>query len=192
MLDCLCWRNKIPQTGLLRQQTFIFSHLGGQKSEVRCQHGWSLVRTLSGFQIATFLLDAHMAFPYICTLRWRVGSLAFFCKAANPFGASLMTQMVKNLPTVQRPGFNPGVGKIPWRRKWQPTPLFLPGEFQGQRSLAAAVHGVAKSWDTTERLTLCTPPVLLDLDPTFMMPCNQDYLLKAWSPNSHRGITAAT
>ena len=32
-----------------------------------------------------------------------------------------------------------------WRRKWQPTPVFLPGESQGQGSLGAAVHGVAKS-----------------------------------------------
>ena len=31
--------------------------------------------------------------------------------------------------------FNPWVGKIPWRRKWQPTPVLLPGEFQGQRNL---------------------------------------------------------
>ena len=32
-------------------------------------------------------------------------------------------------------GFNPWVGKIPWRRKWQPTVVFLPGESLGQRSL---------------------------------------------------------
>ena len=42
-------------------------------------------------------------------------------------------------PTCQhkrhrRLGFNPWVGKIPWRRKWQPTPAFLPGESHGQRS----------------------------------------------------------
>ena len=41
--------------------------------------------------------------------------------------------MVKNLPV--RYGFNPWVRKMPWRRKWQPTPVFLPGEFHGQRSL---------------------------------------------------------
>ena len=35
----------------------------------------------------------------------------------------------------RRPGFNPWVGKIPWRRKWQPMPVFLPGESYGQRSL---------------------------------------------------------
>ena len=34
-----------------------------------------------------------------------------------------------------RPGFNPWVGKISWRRKWQPAPVFLPGKSHGQRSL---------------------------------------------------------
>ena len=36
-----------------------------------------------------------------------------------------------------------------WRRKWQPTPVFLPGESQGRGSLVAAIYGVAQS-DTTE------------------------------------------
>ena len=36
----------------------------------------------------------------------------------------------------KRCGFNPRVGKIPWRRAWQPTPIFLPGESRGQRGLA--------------------------------------------------------
>ena len=44
---------------------------------------------------------------------------------------------VKNLPAMQetRGGFNPWVRKIIWRRAWQPTPVFLPGESHGQRSL---------------------------------------------------------
>ena len=42
--------------------------------------------------------------------------------------ASLMTQTVKNLPAMQRPGYNPWIGKIHWRRPWQPTLTFLPGE----------------------------------------------------------------
>ena len=45
-------------------------------------------------------------------------------------------QMVKNLPTVRETVFNPWVGKFPWKRKWQPTPVFLPGEFHGQRCLS--------------------------------------------------------
>ena len=38
--------------------------------------------------------------------------------------------------TSRRCGFHPWVKKIPWRRKWQSTPVFLPGEFHGLRSLA--------------------------------------------------------
>ena len=36
----------------------------------------------------------------------------------------------------KRPSFGPWFGKIPWRKKWQPAPVFLPGESHGQRSLA--------------------------------------------------------
>ena len=36
--------------------------------------------------------------------------------------------MVKNPLAMQETGFNPWVGKIPWRRAWQPTPVFWPGE----------------------------------------------------------------
>ena len=55
-------------------------------------------------------------------------------------------QLVENLPAMQETWFDSWVGKIPWRRKQQPTPVFLPGESHGQRSLAATVHRVAKSW----------------------------------------------
>ena len=43
--------------------------------------------------------------------------------------------MVKNQPEMQERQFNPWVGKIPRRRAWQPTPVFLPRKSQGQRSL---------------------------------------------------------
>ena len=50
----------------------------------------------------------------------------------------------------KRHGFNPWVGKIPLRRKWQPTPIFLPGEFHGQRSLAGYSSWGCKELDTTK------------------------------------------
>ena len=53
--------------------------------------------------------------------------------------------------------FNPWVANIPWRRAWKPTPVFLPGESHGQRSLVGTVHGVAKS-DTTEGLINTAQP----------------------------------
>ena len=50
-----------------------------------------------------------------------------------------------------RPGFDPWVGKIPWRRKWLSTPVFLSGGFQGQRSLASYkpwLERVGQDWAT--------------------------------------------
>ena len=61
--------------------------------------------------------------------------------------------MVKNLPACWRPRFNPWVGKIPWGRKWQPTPVFLPGESHGGRSLVGYSPWGRKELVTTERLT---------------------------------------
>ena len=47
--------------------------------------------------------------------------------------SSLVAHTVKNLPPVWESGFDPWVGKIPWRRERQPTPVFLPGESHGPR-----------------------------------------------------------
>ena len=62
--------------------------------------------------------------------------------------------VVKNLPanagnTGDR-GFNPWVGEIPWRKKWQPTPVFLPGEFHGERILEGYNPWDHKESDMTE------------------------------------------
>ena len=45
--------------------------------------------------------------------------------------ASLVAQMVKNLPAMQETWVHPWIGKIPWRREQIPTPVFWPGEFHG-------------------------------------------------------------
>ena len=52
-----------------------------------------------------------------------------------------------------RPGFHPWVGKIPWRRSWQPTLVFLPEESHGQRSLVGCRPWGLKESDTTEQLS---------------------------------------
>ena len=54
----------------------------------------------------------------------------------------------------RKDGFDPWVGKIPWRREWQPTPVFLPGEVHGQRNLVGYSPLDHKESDTTEGLTL--------------------------------------
>ena len=55
---------------------------------------------------------------------------------------------------MQRPSFDPWVGKIPWRRKWLPTPVCLPGESHGLRSLVVYSPWGHKESDTTEQLVL--------------------------------------
>ena len=62
--------------------------------------------------------------------------------------------MVKNLPAMQElkemQGFSPWVRKIPWRRKWQPNPVFLLGECYGQRGLRGYSSWGHKKSDMTE------------------------------------------
>ena len=44
-----------------------------------------------------------------------------------------MVKTACNAGDGRRQGFDPWIGQIPWRKKWQPTPVLLPGEFHGQR-----------------------------------------------------------
>ena len=93
----------------------------------------------------------------------------------DPSWASLIAQLVKNPPATQETlvqflgqevplekgyatrssilGFNIWVGKIPWRRTWQTTPGFLPGESHGLRSLVGYSPWGHKESHTTERLS---------------------------------------
>ena len=58
-----------------------------------------------------------------------------------------------------RPGFNPWIRKIPWRRKWQPTPVLLSGKSHGWRSLVGYSPWGRKELDTTERLQFQFPSI---------------------------------
>ena len=55
----------------------------------------------------------------------------------------------------RRHGFNPCLRKIPWRNKWQPTPVFLPGKFHRQRSLAGCCPWGRKELDMSEQVSSC-------------------------------------
>ena len=54
----------------------------------------------------------------------------------------------------RRTRFEPWIGKIPWRRKWQPTPVFLPGKIHGQRSQVGYSPWGLKESDMTEQLNM--------------------------------------
>ena len=65
-----------------------------------------------------------------------------------------MIQTVKNPPAMQEIGVRSLGWEDPWRREWQPTPVFLAGEFHGQGSLAGYSPWGHKQSDRTEQLTL--------------------------------------
>ena len=58
-------------------------------------------------------------------------------------------QQQQNQPIMQETGFDPWIGKIPWRREWLPIPVFLPGEFYGQGSLVGYSPWGPKELNTT-------------------------------------------
>ena len=62
----------------------------------------------------------------------------------------LVAQIVKNLPAMQETRVHPLVGKIPWRRQWQSSPIFLLEKSYGQRNLAGYYPKGCKESGTTE------------------------------------------
>ena len=74
----------------------------------------------------------------------------------------------------RRPGFDPWIGKIPWRRKLQPTPAFLPGEFHEQRNLAGYSPWGRRESDTTKRSTLYRKEAV-DMDVVWGIFFNRSY-----------------
>jgi len=89
----------------------------------------------------------------------------------------------------RRPRFNPWVGKMPWRREWQPTPVFLPEKFHGQRSLEGYSPWGSKESDTTERLSLSSHPSSLEvLIYRVILPDNNRFSLFCWGLQEAGGL----
>ena len=96
------------------------------------------MRYVSPYSFFCVLSDT-MCFRMPCP--WNRKSKLFAESSSFPGGSNgkesaCQKKKKKNLPAIRETGFNPWVRKILWRRERQSTPAFLPGEFQGQRSLA--------------------------------------------------------
>ena len=101
-----------------------------------------------------------------------VSLLSFSIPCSAKIGLPSVT-VVNNLPAnaqeARDVGLIPGSGRFPWRRKWQPTPVFLPGKFHGQRSLVGYNPRGHKEPDTTEHTHCCSfaqsgPPLCNPMD----------------------------
>ena len=99
------------------------------KDTCDCIWGWS--RWYSVISISRSFTRSHLQRPFF---HIQIGHTYRF-QELGPNWASLMVQMVRKPPRMLETEFDPWFGKIRWRREWLPTPIFLSGEFHGQRSL---------------------------------------------------------
>ena len=86
--------------------------------------------------------------PGLILVSWRFSTLLIL-------DSCLLLSGKESACQSKRLGFNPSVRKLPWRRKWQPTPVFLPGKSHGQRNLVGYSPQGRKESDTTEHTHTC-------------------------------------
>ena len=119
-----------------------------------------LTRHLACFQVSAIMNKSSI---YICVqiFMWRLVFDLFGWIPWNPIAGWSGGSAVKNPPAnagCSGDGFDPWIGKMLWRKKWQPNPVFLPGKVHGQRSLmdySPAAAAAAKSLQSCP--TLCDP-----------------------------------
>ena len=121
------------------KHSWVFVHLG--KDEVMWE--WGL--PLQSYAQA----NIHHCYLHSCKQTHYVVHVLYLV-------ASQWLSGKKSICQCRRHGFNPWEWKITWRRKWQPTRVFLPGKFHGQRSLAGFSPKRCKESDTTEQLSMHT------------------------------------
>ena len=153
-------------------------HMGvtsqGRGFQERLTDAWNSAATARTRERSSWLLRSHISSPIIITTiapavvkksiesSWRNPEPNGCTKelTAARWFSLLCMQTPLNLTTVHwgrcccSPRFDPWVMKIPWRRKWLPTPVFLPGEFHGQRHLVGYSPWGHKQLVMTEQLTL--------------------------------------
>ena len=86
-----------------------------------------------------------LSFTSLSVFKVKVDSKIFFFYVTHVYCASLVAQSVKNLPAMQETQVRSLDQEDPLK-KWQPTPVFLPGESHGQRRLAGYSSWGRKSW----------------------------------------------
>ena len=147
----------VPQLDLKKKKKFEVLQVGGYKADIQTQevqvqhlYAWWQHRISPQAELGTFCLK--MCFSSFASQFFKL----------HPSTQALSWWHSDKEPACQcrRVGFHPWVRKIPWRRQWKPTPVFLPGESHGQRSQAGYSQWGGKELNMTEQLTLSLSPTI--------------------------------
>ena len=100
------------------------------------------------------LVSIKWKYSHLSEVLWRMSKLEKTChyvrKSLGFLGGASGKELTCQGRRHRRQGFNPRVGKIPWKRAWQPIPVFLSGESHGQRSLVGYSPKSRKKLERTE------------------------------------------
>ena len=107
---------------------------------------------ISGPQNLKAIFIASFIVIYVVSFFNNEHVLLIIIKQSRELGASLVAQLVKNPPAMQETLVQSLSWEDPWKRKWQPTPVFLPGKFHGRKSLAGYIQSM-KWWRVGHELT---------------------------------------
>ena len=109
----------------------------------RCVSHWPCIFGTSGMSDTWWVPREwwHDESPVLCCCALWAPHWAYLFKHNKLIGKEPACQCRR----YKRCRFDPWVRKVPWRRKWQPAPLFLSGKSHGQRSLVGYIHEVAKN-----------------------------------------------
>ena len=107
---------------------------------VSCIAGWFFICWATGeapceVLAPTIYFQKWILFSSVPVSRRNNGNFSSFCRSLCFPGGTSGKEPACQCTRDKRCGFSSWVGKIPWRREWQPTPVFLPGESQGQSML---------------------------------------------------------
>ena len=121
------------------------------------------------FQILMFVLYILLDYIHSFFFFFNQGNYLFLITGVEKAMAPHSSTLAWKIPWTEEPGRLQSMGSLRfghdwvtsfslftfmhWKRKWQPTPLFLPGESQGQGAWWAAVYGVAQSWTQLKGLS---------------------------------------
>ena len=149
MNPCCCLVNKFCRTLL---QPYAL-----QPARLLCL--WDILGKITGVGCRFLLQDIFLTQgSNLCLLCWQEDLLEKGQLPTQLFmgfpGGSDSKEPTCQCRRCKKHGFNPWIRKVPWRRKWQSTPLFLPGKYHGQRSLAGYSPGVTQNRTQLKRLSM--------------------------------------